>query len=72
LITDVFRLRLHPCTIITLLTPAKIAGRRYLTFKLLDEGHQSDMRDFPGYRFRLRSSSFSGHVAHPGNEATSS
>jgi hypothetical protein len=46
LITDVFRLRLHRCTIITAHSPAKIAWRRHLTFKPLDEGHQSDIRDF--------------------------
>jgi hypothetical protein len=44
LITDVFRLRLHRCTIITAVSPAKIAWRRYLALKLLDEGHQSDIR----------------------------
>ena len=41
LITDVFRLRLHRCTIIPPRTPAKIAGRRYLALKRLD-----DIREF--------------------------
>jgi len=41
LITDVFRFRLHCCTIIPTALSSEIAGRRYLTLKILDEGHQS-------------------------------
>ncbi|WP_407654381.1 IS110 family transposase [Bradyrhizobium prioriisuperbiae] len=44
LITDVFRLRLHPCTIITPITPAEIAWSRVRMQNTLDEGHQSVFR----------------------------
>jgi hypothetical protein len=69
LITDVFRLRLHRCTIISTVLSSEIAEGRYRAFKPLDEGHQSDMRDLdPDVASLIRATLLAGsNSAHPVN-----